>query len=139
MPIPSGVSEVDYAGAMIQEPWELVKSGNQRFAVLTSAEFVIEGVMLPGERVDEGPFGEFLGYIHGPRRPAPVIRVQAITHRKNPILPFSVSGGGHGEATTYLSSEFNALLTPTVLNSVRKLGFPVKAIVGLKPTLMHLS
>ena len=47
MPIPSGVSEVDYAGAMIQEPVELVKAVTNDLLVPTSAEFVIEGVMLP--------------------------------------------------------------------------------------------
>ncbi|MEW6663489.1 MAG: UbiD family decarboxylase [Bacillota bacterium] len=130
MPLPAGVSEVDYAGGLMKEPVQLVKCITNDLLVPASAEFIIEGVMLPGERVDEGPFGEFLGYIHGPRRPAPVVRVQAITHRKNPILPFCIAGAGHGDSTTYLSSEFNALLTPTVLNVVRSLGFPVKAIVG---------
>lgn len=130
MPIPVGVSEVDYAGALVKEPIQLVKCITSDLLVPASAEYVIEGVMLPGERVDEGPFGEFLGYIHGPRRAAPAIRVQAITHREKGIVPFSVAGCGHGDATTYLSSEFNALLTPTVTSVLRKLGFPVKAIIG---------
>lgn len=130
MPLPAGVSEVDYAGALMREPVQLVKCITNDLLVPASAEFVIEGVMLPGERVDEGPFGEFLGYIHGPRRPAPVVRVQAITHRKDPILPTTPAGVGHGDSTTYLSSEFNALLAPTVTHTLRKLGFPVRAIVG---------
>jgi 4-hydroxy-3-polyprenylbenzoate decarboxylase len=50
------------------------------------AELVIEGVLMPGESMPEGPLGEFTGYYGNPRSPQPVIRVTAVHHRRNPIL-----------------------------------------------------
>src|SRR5262249_37670745 len=44
------------------------------------AELVIEAEILPGERVPEGPFGEFTGYSLGERQ-REVVHVNAITHR----------------------------------------------------------
>ena len=49
------------------------------------AEVVIEGIVRPGVREPEGPFGEFTGYSKGAEGPAPVFDVTAITHRRDPI------------------------------------------------------
>jgi UbiD family decarboxylase len=50
------------------------------------AEIVIEGVLHPGEMLEEGPLGEFTGYYGSPRTPQPVIEVKALHMRRNPIL-----------------------------------------------------
>jgi UbiD family decarboxylase len=50
------------------------------------AEIVLEGVMHPGETAPEGPFGEFTGYYAGGRSDQPVVRVERIYHRNDPIL-----------------------------------------------------
>jgi 4-hydroxy-3-polyprenylbenzoate decarboxylase len=52
------------------------------------AEIVLEGELLPmtSETLPEGPFGEFTGYYAADRRPGPVMAVQAIHHRHDPIL-----------------------------------------------------
>ena len=42
--------------------------------------------MHPGETAPEGPFGEFTGYYAGGRSPQPVMRVERIYHRNDPIL-----------------------------------------------------
>ncbi len=87
-----GVTEVDIAGGLRQEPIQLVKAETNDLLVPADAEIIIEGEVRPKERGYEGPFGEYIGYIHGPRVPMPVLRVQAITHRKNPIFPFTSCG-----------------------------------------------
>ncbi len=87
-----GVSEVDIAGGLRMEPIQLVKAETNDLLVPADAEIVIEGEIRPQERGYEGPFGEYIGYIHGPRVPMPVLRVHAITHRKNPIFPFTACG-----------------------------------------------
>ena len=38
------------------------------------------------ETLPEGPFGEFTGYYAADKRPRPVMRVDAIHHRNDPIL-----------------------------------------------------
>jgi 4-hydroxy-3-polyprenylbenzoate decarboxylase len=91
-PIPYGVSEVDIVGGIRGEPVELVKCETVDLFVPATAEIVIEGEIQPGERMDEGPFGEFTGYIASPKAPAPVLHVKAITHRNNPVLSTSCAG-----------------------------------------------
>ena len=48
------------------------------------AECVIEGLVHAGTSREEGPFGEYLGYVNG-AAPAAVVEVTAITHRSAPV------------------------------------------------------
>jgi UbiD family decarboxylase len=67
-------------GALLGEPLELVRCETSEILVPAHAEMVIEAEILAGERVPEGPFGEFTGYSLG-QRAREVVRVNAITHR----------------------------------------------------------
>jgi len=59
--------------------------------VPADAEFVIEGSVAPGERREEGPFGDHFGhYSHA--APFPVFHLKAVTHRRRPIYQASVVG-----------------------------------------------
>ncbi|MBI4286347.1 MAG: UbiD family decarboxylase [Chloroflexi bacterium] len=91
-PIPYGVSEVDIAGGIRGEPVELVRCETVDLAVPATSEIVIEGEFRPHERMLEGPFGEYTGYMAGDRAPRPVITAKAITHRNNPILTVTCEG-----------------------------------------------
>ncbi|TDA67187.1 MAG: UbiD family decarboxylase [Clostridia bacterium] len=88
----AGVSEADIAGAIAQEPIELVKCETVDLEVPAYSEIVIEGHLLPNVRVVEGPFGEYTGYRTSPRDPRPVVKVSAITYRNNPIVPIANMG-----------------------------------------------
>lgn len=88
----AGISESDLAGAIAQEPIELVKCETVDLEVPAYSEIVIEGHILPGIRVVEGPFGEYTGYRTSPRAPRPVIKVSAITYRNNPVVPIANMG-----------------------------------------------
>lgn len=81
-----GLSEFDYAGGHRGEPVEVVHSEVHGLPMPAHAEIVVEGEMLPGEFAPEGPFGEFTGYYAGGKSDQPVIRVQRIYHRNEPIL-----------------------------------------------------
>jgi 4-hydroxy-3-polyprenylbenzoate decarboxylase len=50
------------------------------------AEIVLEGFAPPGESKPEGPFGEWTGYYASHQRPEPIIKVEAVYHRNNPII-----------------------------------------------------
>ncbi len=91
-PFGVGVSEVDYAGALKEEPIKLVKCVTSDLDVPADAEIVIEGNVLPNETVEEGPFGEYTGYQTAPRMPRSVYEVTCITHRTNPIMTMSNMG-----------------------------------------------
>src|SRR5947199_295340 len=61
-PLPSGVSEYDFAGGIRGEPVEVVKGPFTGFPIPADAEIVIEGEAVPGQTKPEGPFGEWMGY-----------------------------------------------------------------------------
>lgn len=72
-------------GALLGEPLELVRCETSDVLVPAHAELIIEAEILSGQRIEEGPFGEFTGYSLG-ARPREVVRVKAITHRKGAIF-----------------------------------------------------
>lgn len=121
--LPYGVSEVDIAGAIRGEPVELVKCETIDLHVPATAEIVIEGEMSPDKRMDEGPFGEYTGYMAGLRRPRPVVDVKAVTHRNDPILTMSCMG---------ISLDDNCVLSltkaATMLELLRAQGLPVTSV-----------
>ncbi len=79
-------SHYEAAGGLAQEPLRLVPSETlgENFLVPADAEIVIEGVIQPGHRDLEGPFGEYTRY-SGPQQMSPVIDVTAITYRNDAI------------------------------------------------------
>ena len=87
-----GVDEVDMAGALREEPVELVKCKTVDLEVPAYSEIVLEGHSIPDAMVDEGPFGEYTGFRSSPRHPRPVLRVECITWRDNPITMMSNMG-----------------------------------------------
>lgn len=84
-PFAYGEDEIAMAGALLKSPVEMVKCETIPLEVPATAEFVLEGEVLPNVRKPEGPLGEFTGY-YGGRGEMPVIEVKAITHRNNPIF-----------------------------------------------------
>lgn len=76
--------ELEIAGALQGAPLPVVKCLTNDVCVPAEAEIVIEGRILPGERVLEGPFGEFPKY-YSAQEKREVIAVDAVTHRREPI------------------------------------------------------
>jgi 2,5-furandicarboxylate decarboxylase 1 len=72
-------------GALLGEPLELVKCVTSDLLVPAHAELILEAEILPDQRTAEGPFGEFTGYSLGERQ-REVVKVHAITHRRNAIF-----------------------------------------------------
>jgi len=81
-----GLSEYDYAAGHRGLPYDVIESELYKLPMPAHAEIVLEGVMHEGETAPEGPFGEFTGYYAGGRTPQPVVRVERIYHRDDPIL-----------------------------------------------------
>lgn len=90
---PLGLNELAIAGGLRGKPVEMVKSVSINEKSIAKAEIVIEGEFLPEVRVREDQnsdtgkaMPEFPGYT-GPAAPAlPVIKVKAVTTRKDPIM-----------------------------------------------------
>ena len=88
---PYGTDELALAGALRGEPVAVVKAETVDLEVPATAEIIIEGMVLPNVREEEGPFGEVSGY-YTPANPKPIIEVSAITHRRNPIYQAALTG-----------------------------------------------
>ncbi len=94
-------SEYEIVGSMRQEAVELVKCETSDLWVPASAEIVIEGKISSDPKTFEmeGPFAEYVGYYGGQARPKPVIRVECITHRNDPIFRGGLEGSTPGQWT----------------------------------------
>lgn len=90
-PLPEGIDELAFAGFLRGRPTRMARARSLRMLVPADAEFVIEGVVPPGERRTEGPFGDHFGhYSHA--APFPVFHVRNVTHRRQPVFQASVVG-----------------------------------------------
>ncbi|SUY07705.1 UbiD family decarboxylase [Blautia producta] len=90
---PLGYDELQAAGALRGKPVELTQCLTINERAIANAEYVIEGEILPNVRVREDQnsntgkaMPEFPGY-NGPANPElPIIKVKAVTTRRNPIM-----------------------------------------------------
>ena len=85
------LDELAVAGAWMGRPVDVVKCETSDVHVPATSEIVIEGVLLPGVRRTEGPFGEFPGYYQAVTQ-QPVFKLKAITHRRDPIYVTALTG-----------------------------------------------
>ena len=83
--IPGIGGEYEEAGALLDEPLELVRCQTSDLLVPARAEIVIEGVIEPRVREQEGPFAEWPG-MYTEQGPKPVVKVLAITMRRDAIF-----------------------------------------------------
>jgi 2,5-furandicarboxylate decarboxylase 1 len=96
--MPENADELAVAGGLCGRPLPVVKAVTQDLLVPAESEFVLEGRLLTDETVNEGPFGEFVGYL-APADQAPVFEVTALTHRDKPIYH---AINGYGRETVVL-------------------------------------
>jgi UbiD family decarboxylase len=89
--VPYGIDEFYVAGGLRGGPVQLTRCESIDVEVPASTEIVIEGVTIPGERVADGPYGEYPG-CYSEAKQAPVLKVTAITMRGNPIYQTALTG-----------------------------------------------
>jgi 4-hydroxy-3-polyprenylbenzoate decarboxylase len=117
------VDEADAAGGLRKEPVKLVKCETSDLYVPANSEIVLEGRCMPFEVAEEGPHGEYHGWRVSERGKVerPLMRLDAITFRNNPILTFSNMGFPTDDSHTTASlSQSGALL-----QHYRRSGLPV--------------
>ena len=118
MPLPEGMSELTFAGALAGHRIPMVPTSGG-LPVYGEADFCISGTVVPGKLLPEGPFGDHLGY-YSLAHDFPVVRVEHVYHRKDAIWPFTVVGRPPQEDTAFgqliheLSSPVISQLIPGV-------------------------
>jgi 4-hydroxy-3-polyprenylbenzoate decarboxylase len=84
--VPQGVSEYDWAGGIRGEPYDVITEPVTGLPMPASAEIVLAGFLHHDKKLPEGPFGEWTGYYASGERAEPVLEVDAIYHRNDPII-----------------------------------------------------
>lgn len=129
--IPHDLSEYDVMGALRGEPAPLVKCETSDILVPAGAEIVVEGFVSsdPGTFMMEGPFGEYPG-TYGEPRPRPVIRVECVTHRHDPVYRGSLEGVPVG-AMNEDAAIYTITSKAAVLHTLQRAG--VRGVLDARP------
>lgn len=116
---PFGFNELCVAGGLRGKPVELVQCVSVAQKAIAKAEIIIEGEILPDRRVAEDQnthtgkaMPEFPGYTGDANPALPIIKVKAITTRRNPILQTLVGPGEEHVSLAGIPTEasiYNAL------------------------------
>jgi len=137
MPLPEGLSELAFAGALARHRIPMILR-NEGLPIYAEADFCITGTVDSVRRLPEGPFGDHLGYyslVHD----FPVLRIEQVYHRDGAIWPFTVVGRPPQEDTVFgqLIHEITGPVIPTVLPGVQA----VHAVdaAGVHPLLLAMG
>ncbi|MDE2505894.1 MAG: UbiD family decarboxylase [Planctomycetota bacterium] len=137
MPLPEGLPEFAFAGALGGRAVRYVRPAGGP-ALPAEADFAICGVVDPGARKLEGPFGDHLGY-YSLAHEFPVLRVERVLHRPGAIWLFTSVGRPPQEDTSFgaLIHELTGPLVPTVVPGVKA----VHAVdaAGVHPLLLAIG
>lgn len=120
MPLPEGISELTFAGALGGRRFRYAyKDG---YCISLDADFVITGEVYPNENKPEGPFGDHLGY-YSLTHPFPLMRVHKVYAKKNAIWPFTVVGRPPQEDTAFgaLIHEISGSAIPQEIPGVKEI------------------
>lgn len=138
MPLPEGLPELTFAGALGGRRVRLVQPTANSLPIAGDADFCITGVVDPDRQLPEGPFGDHLGY-YSLEHPFPVLKVEKVYHRKDAIWPFTVVGRPPQEDTSFgaIIHEITGPVIPTVVHGVEA----VHAVdaAGVHPLLLAIG
>ncbi len=149
MPLPEGMSELGFAGALGKrriamarsakaQGWPSLGLDSTALPIYAEADFCITGTVDPKRTLPEGPFGDHLGY-YSLEHEFPVLRVERVFHRSGAIWPFTVVGRPPQEDTIFgqLIHELTGPIIPTVISGVRA----VHAVdaAGVHPLLLAIG
>ena len=111
-PLPDDIDEVLFAGFLRESPVELVKCVTVDLEVPATSQIVLEGVVKPGERRIEGPFGDHTGY-YSLADEYPVFHVTCMTMRHDAIYPATIVGQPPQE-DCYMAKATERLFLPMI-------------------------
>ncbi len=115
---PYGVCELDIIGGIRGRPIKVVRGKITGLPFPADAEIVLEGYLDPNRREIEGPFAEWTGHYAGGASAAPVLEVEALYHRNDPILLGEPPmGKGAEDMSRYRAVVRSAVLKKNILDA----------------------
>jgi 4-hydroxy-3-polyprenylbenzoate decarboxylase len=144
---PAAIPEDLFCGMLRGKPVEMVKCETVDLEVPAHAEIIIEGDLIPNVKIEEGPFGEYVGYRTSPREKRSVFRIKCITYRNNPILTMANMGMPTDEGQLLrsfsLSLEMDKLLRSQGIPITGVYMYPESThhlvVVGVKPAYTNIA
>ncbi len=137
MPLPEGMSELGFAGALAGHRIPMIAGAHQP-AIYAEADFCISGTIERDVKLPEGPFGDHLGY-YSLAHDYPVLRVDQVWHRQDAVWPFTVVGRPPQEDTMFgeLIHELTGPAIPAVIPGLQA----VHAVdaAGVHPLLLAIG
>jgi 4-hydroxy-3-polyprenylbenzoate decarboxylase len=115
-PLPKHIGEFMVAGFLKGSPVELVQCKTIDLQVPANAEIVLEGTVSRDNVGLEGPFGDHTGY-YTPAEEFPILRISAITMRRNAVYPSIVVGVPPAE-DQWLAKATERIFLPAIRMSV---------------------
>ena len=109
-PVPSTLSEYQFAGLLRGRRVELADCLTVPLRVPAEAEIVLEGTVSLDDYADEGPFGDHTGFYNAVER-FPVFTVSALTMRRDPIY-LSTFTGRPPDEPSILGAALNEVFVP---------------------------
>ncbi len=137
MPLPEGMSELTFAGALAGHRIPVL-AGSNRAPIYADADFCIVGEVDPTMVKPEGPFGDHLGY-YSLRHDFPVLQVKKVYHRPGAIWPFTVVGRPPQEDTVFgaIIHELTGPIVPSLIPGIRAVHAVDEA--GVHPLLLAIG
>ena len=111
-PVPETISEYQFAGLLRKKAVDLVECKTIPLKVPAEAEIILEGYIIPGEVMPEGPYGDHTGYYNDVEE-FPVFHITAITMRKNPMYLSTFTGRPPDEPSV-LGVALNEMFVPII-------------------------
>ncbi|MDR3088816.1 MAG: UbiD family decarboxylase [Desulfobulbaceae bacterium] len=109
-PLPEDIPELILTSLLLGKKLPLVEDPRGGHRLVASAEFAVKGIVPPGLRRLEGPFGDHYGY-NSLTHDYPVFKISHIYHRRDAIYPATVVGRPKQE-DYYIGDFLQELLSP---------------------------
>lgn len=136
MPLPDGLAEIFFAGALGGHRIPMVQRANG-LPIPAEADFCICGT-ISNRKKPEGPFGDHIGY-YSLAHDFPVLKVDKVYHRNDAVWPFTTVGRPPQEDTMFgnFIHELTSELVPSVFSGVHE----VHAVdaAGVHPLLLAVG
>ena len=135
-PLPEGLSEMTFAGMLTGRRYRYHRRNGH--VISNDADFCITGTISKQTTKMEGPFGDHLGY-YSLAHPFPVMKVDKVFYRPDPIWHFTVVGRPPQEDSFfgYMIHRIIGDLIPTEFPGVREVNAVDEA--GVHPLLLAIG
>ncbi|MFK7799422.1 MAG: UbiD family decarboxylase [Aureispira sp.] len=136
MPLPEDLSEMTFAGLLNGRRFRYFEHNGHILSA--DADFCITGTIVKNKKKKEGPFGDHLGY-YSLAHDFPVMEVDGVYHRKDPLWHFTVVGRPPAEDSNfgYLIHELVKELTPQEFPGLKEVNAVDAA--GVHPLLLAIG